>query len=264
LPEITEAIAYNQRTFTEDLPISAAELRQNFLFGVDLKDGDGNEMPDSLIEFYIRSAVHWLEREIGGLAITPTTITNERHDYHTIDYTSYSFIKLFRFPVRSVQEVNVLFPLATKVINFDPSWFQVESSAAQVNLVPTRGTLSTIIVSAGGSYFPLIYSNISYIPHIFQVGYKAGFEKGKIPPDILELIGMKASMGPLNIAGDLIAGAGIATKSISLDGLSQSIGTTSSATNSGYGARILQYGKEIQSRLGLLRNNLAGIQMVVG
>jgi hypothetical protein len=74
---------------------------------------------------------------------------------------------------------------------------------------------------------------------------------------------MKASMGALNIAGDLIAGAGIATKSLSMDGLSQSISTTASATNAGYGARILQYNKEIDERMKNLRNYYLGIQMVV-
>ena len=74
---------------------------------------------------------------------------------------------------------------------------------------------------------------------------------------------MKASLGPLNIAGDLIAGAGIATKSISIDGISQSIGTTASATNAGYGARIIQYDKQIKDQMATLRNYYLGMQMVV-
>ena len=49
----------------------------------------------------------------------------------------------------------------------------------------------------------------------------------------------------VGIAGDLILGAGIAAQSIGVDGLSQSISSTSSATNAGYGARIIQYQKEI-------------------
>jgi hypothetical protein len=89
---------------------------------------------------------------------------------------------------------------------------------------------------------------------VWKVVYKAGFLPGKCPLNIKELIGMKAAMGPLNIAGDLIAGAGIASKSIGIDGLSQSISTTSSATNAGYGARILQYNKEIKERLQRLKD----------
>ena len=81
--------------------------------------------------------------------------------------------------------------------------------------------------------------------------------------NIVEIVAKKAALGPLNLAGDLIAGAGIATKSISLDGISQSIGTTSSATNAGYGARIIQYQKQIDNAMKDLRNHYVGIQMVV-
>ena len=62
-----------------------------------------------------------------------------------------------------------------------------------------------------------------------SVSYKAGFKKGKIPYNIKNIIGLMASIGPLNVAGDLIAGAGIASKTISLDGLSQSVATCSKA-----------------------------------
>ena len=75
---------------------------------------------------------------------------------------------------------------------------------------------------------------------------------------------MHASIGILNIAGDLIAGAGIATKSVSVPGLSQNIGTTSSATNSGYGARIGEYQKELKAMIPNLRRYYGkGTRMVV-
>jgi len=95
------------------------------------------------------------------------------------------------------------------------------------------------------------------------VNYTAGFAAGKIPEIIKDLVGQKAAIGVLHIMGDLIAGAGIANKSISLDGVSQSIGTTSSATNAGYGARIINYEKQIKEALEQLRNYYVGINMVV-
>lgn len=69
----------------------------------------------------------------------------------------------------------------------------------------------------------------------------------QVPADVLDAVGNFASRNALNIAGDLIAGAGIASKSVSQDGLSQSINTTSSATNSGYGARIIQFEKYLDA-----------------
>lgn len=244
------------------LVVDAQFVKTNFLFGVDLHDDNGNEMPDSLIEFYILSAQQWLENEL-DILLLPTVITDEAHDYHFTDYTNFNFVRLFRKPVQDVSKVAMQFPLQTSVIDFNPEWFRIESTAAQVNLIPTTGTLSSIFIGAGGSFLPMLYSSREYVPHILYVSYTAGFGLGKIPMDMLELIGKKASIGPLNIAGDLIAGAGIATKSISIDGLSQSIGTTSSATNAGFGARILTYGKEIDVALKALRGIYRGLNMTV-
>ena len=60
--------------------------------------------------------------------------------------------------------------------------------------------------------------------------------------------------GPLNIAGDLVLGiAGVSGQSLSIDGLSQSISTTASATSAGYSARLIQYQKEIKETVGRLK-----------
>jgi hypothetical protein len=52
-----------------------------------------------------------------------------------------------------------------------------------------------------------------------------------LPKSILHCIGLKAALLPIDIAGDLIGGAGVANFSIGADGIHQSLGTTSSATN---------------------------------
>jgi hypothetical protein len=74
-----------------------------------------------------------------------------------------------------------------------------------------------------------------------------------VPSDIKHVIGLKAALLPIDVAGDLIAGAGVATYSIGADGIHQSLGTTSSATNSGYGARRLAFERELKALLPALR-----------
>jgi hypothetical protein len=258
-----EGTAFNQRPSNDDLLIDADFLKNVFLFGVSLKDDDGNDMSDYLIEFYIRSAQMWLEREL-QIAIQPTTITSETHDYVIQDYTSFGLLKLNYLPVRRVSRIAMKFPTNDDSIEFNPKWFKVDSRNGMVNLIPTVGSISSLLMGQGGSFLPLLYNSMLSVPAIIEVDYEAGFVKGKVPSDILEIIAMKAAIGPLNIAGDLIAGAGIASSSISLDGLSQSVGTTSSATNAGYGARILQYEKQIKNLLPKLAATYRGIQMVVG
>ena len=68
----------------------------------------------------------------------------------------------------------------------------------------------------------------------------------------------------LDRVGDLLGGAGIASQSISLDGLSQSFNTTSSSTSAGYGARLIQYEKEIKAGLPKLRSYFHPIALHVG
>lgn len=83
----------------------------------------------------------------------------------------------------------------------------------------------------------------------------------QLPGSILHCIGMLASMFVLNPAGDLISGAGIANLSIGIDSLHQTIGTTSSATNAGYGARIIQYAKDLKELLPRIRRFYFGFSM---
>jgi hypothetical protein len=256
--------AYNKRPPNpKELCISAADLCGRYLFGVDLTNDNGEGYLTKNIEFNIRKAQLWLQKEIPGLLLFPTQIKSETHDYYLNDYVAYNFIKLFRYPVQSVERVAIQFPLATQTLTFDPSWYRVDSNGAQCQLVPTQGTFSSIVLGQGGNFLPLFYSGLQQVPALWQIDYTAGFAKGQIPEDILDIIGLKASIMPMNIAGDLIAGAGVASKNISLDGLSQGIVTTASAENTGYTANIKQREKEITSMLKGLKEFYTGIQFAV-
>ncbi|MBM4290074.1 MAG: hypothetical protein FJ138_00370 [Deltaproteobacteria bacterium] len=74
-----------------------------------------------------------------------------------------------------------------------------------------------------------------------------------LPAPIVRAVGLQGASLALNIAGDLIAGAGIAQQSQGIDGLSQSIATTASATNAGYGARLGQFEKELKALMKTLK-----------
>jgi hypothetical protein len=256
--------AFNKRTnMGDDLIITADEIKKLFLFGVDLSDDDGNDFPDEMFEFYIRGAQNWVEVQLGGLILCERDIV-EYQDYYINDYEMYGFIKLKKMPVQSVSELAMNLPLSSAPTIIDPKWYRPESVGAQMNIVPAQGTFSSILLGQGGGFLPILYSGIPFIPQFWKITYKAGFKKNEFPPLLREVIGMRAALGPLNVAGDLIAGAGISSKSLGMDGLSQSISTTASATNSGYGARILQYTKHIEKSMAHLKEYYTGIQMTVG
>lgn len=82
-------------------------------------------------------------------------------------------------------------------------------------------------------------------------------------PALMDVIGLTASLPLLDTAGDLIIGAGISNQSLSIDGLSQSIGTTSGVENSGYGARATQYRKRIEELDQAIRRRYRRVNMMI-
>lgn len=232
--------------------LSVAELKDRYFFGVDITDDAGNPLSDAAFQHYILAAIKWFEHEL-DIPLLPTQFC-EFHDYYREDYHAFNNLMLDNYPLISVEEYRVQYPSGQNVIIFPQEWLRLNKPEGNVQIVPTAGTLSEILVGQGGSFLPAIYNGMAYLPQLFQLVYTAGFEQGKVPRNIIDLIGMFAALGPFHIFGDLIAGAGIANLSLSMDGLSQTIGTTSSATNSGYGSRVLNYLKQIKEQIPHLRN----------
>ena len=242
--------------------ISVAELKTNYLYGIDLTDDSGIPYPDSMYEWYIKSAVSWVEHRL-DLPLRPKTITSEKHDFYREDYENYIYLKLREYPVLSVTQVQMVLPGDSIVHDFDSSWFQLRKDSGVLHIVPGTGAASTIVFGAGGAWLPFVRASSRFVPDVFRVTYTAGFEDGQVPYDIRDVVGKTASLGPLHIAGDLLGGAGIASQSLGIDGLSQSFATTSSATNAGYGARIINYRKDINEQIPTIRNYYKGLSMVV-
>jgi hypothetical protein len=84
------------------------------------------------------------------------------------------------------------------------------------------------------------------IQSLFLIDYDSGYESCEdVPDDLRWLIGKIAAVTLLSIYG-LGKSAGMASRSVSLNAVSESISTTQSATSSYFGANILQYQKEIR------------------
>lgn len=228
--------------------LSITELKSSFLFGLDLTDENGNSMPNSLFEFYIKSAVSWLEMRLNA-PLRKKYIEDERHDFIRDDYDKYMWMELDEFPVLSVSRVRLVLPGDQIVNDFDSTWIHVMKETGQVQIVPGTGVASTILLGASGAWIPYIYGTNRFIPEAFRVRYIAGFETNRLPALFKDLIGRIASYGPLAIAGELILGAGVASTSLGIDGLSQSISTMASPSGGAYSSRIKQYQEEVKELL---------------
>lgn len=239
--------------------VTVSQLKQRYLFGIDITDDNGQPLSDEVFTFYLLTAVEWFEHQL-DIKLVPTTFI-ETQDYYSNDYNNFNFIHLDNYPIISVEKFSVKYPTGQTVVEYPPEWLRIDKESGHIRIVPTAGTLSEILIGSGGSYLPAIYSGMSNLPHLFTIEYTAGFER--IPANILDLIGKFASLGPFDIFGDLITGAGIGNLSLSLDGLSQSITTTQSAMYGGYGSRIVSYGKQIKEQLPKLIHYYRGLRMTV-
>lgn len=85
-----------------------------------------------------------------------------------------------------------------------------------------------------------------------------------VPPLIIKAILYTSAILPLDTAGDLLAGAGVGQFSLSVDGLSQNIATTSSATSAGYGAKIISYKDQLKTAMNTLKKKYKVSKIAAG
>lgn len=268
-PDVPQAAREANDTSYEAL-FTIDELKAIYLTGVDLTDDKGTPFPDEMFAHGIRTGIDRCEHELDVWAV-PTKLV-ERYDFWRRDYENFMFIQLRSRPVISVEEVFIDYPSGETVLNFPKEWFRVDRHAGEFRAVPARGTFSQMLIGSGGGFLPTVMGGNEMIPDMIQVTYFAGFDLGVktsrnqhgIPTTIKDLIGKWACFGPLDVAGDLTGGAAIASKSLSIDGLSTSVNTTSSPMYAGYGARLNRFDEEIKKALPMLKKFYKGARMTVG
>jgi hypothetical protein len=235
--------------------VTACWLQKRYLFGIDLTDDEGNEFPPELYQHAILSAIGEVSAEIGSYVGDRKEVLAERHDSMDHDGSHYYTVALDVRPVREVTRVALQYgdQVATEL---PKEWATLRGpTGGQTQLIPGQNAFSGVIFTPSGTWWAT-GAHRQYSPAWLVFDYIAGFDWDD--PDerdelILRAIGLNAAALALDTAGDLIVGAGIANKSVSFDGVSTTLGTTSSATNAGYGARILSYRKQLSNVMKMLR-----------
>lgn len=229
--------------------VTPAELRKKYLFGITLTDPNtGNQITDEVLQSYIDNAVSLFEHYL-DMAVTPVIDFVENRDYYYNEYVDWGYFQLHNFPVIQIKEINLVYfreadgtPQTLQQI--PAQWIRLQPHDGIVRLIPNARFPANLQVSQNGSYFPEILRT-QHVPHLWEIKYDFGFGVGCIPVLLNQAIAYAAAMQALIIAGNLVLGAGIASSSISLDGLSQSINTTQSAENSAYSATLKDYGNRL-------------------
>ncbi|MBR9691273.1 hypothetical protein GOV06_00645 [Candidatus Woesearchaeota archaeon] len=208
---------------------SADELKARALFGIPLKSGlTGETISDETINHYINAAISEIEHEL-DLYITPVTF-EEKHDYRRQDFTwSYNYTKLNHPNVISVEEVQLSFSNDTEnlgFVQFPMEHVHLMPQEGVIQLVPAFGTsLSGFLLSAfsGTQFHALRAIGLDTFPGGVRVKYTSGFEVGKVPTAVVELVENMAAWKLLSFLGPLIFPH--TSVGVSMDGVSQSVGT---------------------------------------
>lgn len=209
--------------------MSVSNIKNNYLFGIDLSDANGNPLPEGLFVHYLNSAVDYLQNLL-DITISETEFTGERHDYIRNDYQNWGFIQLEHNPVKEVKGIRLMYGNRPSV-EIPLDWVQLNKLTGQITLFPAAGSANSLIIGQTGMLFGF-QSQWDYAPMLWEIDYVAGIDEKdpSMPLELLrEAVNKRAATGILNVWGDLIIGAGIANQSVSIDGVSQSIGTTQSA-----------------------------------
>lgn len=238
----------------EGLLLSPTEMFSLYLYGIKIRAGDGTAFSTESMRFYIQAAQQEIENFF-NLKLVYQFIALEKLTFYRADYWQSFPILFTNYPVNKPISLTGRFNQLEQ-ISYPTQWLtNTQNSYGQykrrVSIVPTGTAVATanaeVILS--GLTTQLGSQHFLMIPDYWDLQYITGFKLDQIPMDLINLTGKLASFGPLGIAGDLILGAGIASQSLGVDGLSQSISSTSSATNAGYGARLVQYEREIKATI---------------
>jgi hypothetical protein len=250
--------------------MTVQQLKDVYLPGIDLTSDGRTPYPDAMFEWGIKAAVDWLEKSL-DLKLLPTRYV-ERCDYYRRDFEEWVLLRLRHAPIiddlrgatlpnTSLTRVKVIWPGQETALEFDQRWIQIREEAGQLRLVPVSGSLSTMLLTASGGFLPFLAGGRDFMPDLFEVSYTAGFRLGSLPYDLRDMLGKRAAFGPLMLAGDAIMGQGIASSSLSIDGLSQSISTRASSQGGVYAARMKQYAQELKEGIAAARRTYKGIQI---
>ena len=257
---------YNfQFNVSQELVLSPSDIRSIYLFGIDVRGINGEVMSDDDITFYITSAQQELEKWL-NLKFRKQVV-EESQSFYRDDWRHWGFMRV-TYPVVCPLKLDG-FLNKVKQISYPSDWLTTK----RINTSPELYNRNVYLVPAGSATShseAVIFSGLipnlgvvgaKHIPNYWTFRYVTGWDR--VPEDIINAVGKIASISVLNVFGDILLGAGIASQSLSIDGLSQSIGTTQSAENSAFSARIKQYLSELKKDLPHLKDYYRGFSMAV-
>jgi hypothetical protein len=240
------------------------------------------------IWWYINVAIEKIERDIqvrlrpvtiasGDVKDLTTNVTQEEaavdgivradvveapYDYHALNYQlNWGWMELREYPIIKVERLSFVYPTGQKIMDFPTKWIKPYLRKGQIHLVPTAGTIDQAMVGQSGQWLPLTSGwFLQSIPQLIYVTYTAGMLT--VPLVYKDMVAKLTCIELLRITGDAIA-RGIASASMGIDGLSQSLSFTNTPNTVFYKARIQEYADDWNEFKVSQKQRDKGIQMKV-
>lgn len=251
----------------EGLIMSPSLFIESYLYGLPLFERAGYGDIYRIIKDKLLAAQVEFENFL-NIKFRPQVIEESR-DFIREEWRRWGFVRV-TYPISKIHRLDG-YVNDIRQITYPEEWLSIHQSSDKasgtsayrnVYIIPNVGKNSTAISSA------VVYSGITphlgflgehHIPNYWRVTYCTGFTT--VPRDIKDAIGKYASCQVLALLADITFGAGIASLSLGFDGFSQSLGTTQSAENSLYSARVKQYQTELKETLQRLKDTYRGMMI---
>ena len=236
------------------------DCRYTYMWGIDFKATNGSFFSDEQIQYFIDAATAEMERRLNitirKQRIKSELTVEEKKLQRKVDYDVEE--APYDFTYRKIQRYGMIQTKQRPILNVTRCTL-INKQEPDVNLLPSvvpdkkNGVLKFLKrpykpsdTWMGISESISRYGQETFNNHLFYaVDYDAGFETSDdIPDDLRHNIGVMAAISLLNVIGDGLM-AGFSSSSLSMDGVSESFSSTQSATSAMYGARIMEYKKEL-------------------
>jgi len=249
----------------------------------------GKPWPDAWWWWMLSKGVERIEE---GANVSVTSRKRlELHDYVLSDYQQFAYIELWFPPVHSVTKVQAIYPVtgvhpyagddpsidSDVILDFPLEWVRLYGGG-KMHLVPTQGTLSQVLLGRGGSYLPMIYGTVNYLPQLWRIEYIGGFHNSDLPFIVADAVLKGAAIQALTVLSDTLKPPGATGISTNFDGVSRNYNFEMSGAYgkvaSMFSSRLAAYrtelygspdeqGHQLGGMLGAIRSRYQGINMSV-
>ena len=215
--------------------IDVGRFKQEYLFGIPLTSSlTGETVSDNTLKKFIEKGISDFETSV-RIHVNPVKHT-DRFDFERADDLRFGTRRVMRWPILKVERLAALWPGRNEAlsevdpdqsqeIEYPTSWVTMQGDTGLIRIVPNSGSLVNADVNflASSAYRTVVLGGLKGWPNMWRMTYIAGFDRDKVPEAVNDLIGVLGSIKFLSMMGPIIFP--VATQSIGLDGMSQSVGT---------------------------------------